>query len=125
MRIYLAHPITDYGTRRQASAIALISARGWQVENPDQAHHQRAYEKRGMLHFEEVVEDCDGLAFLRFPDGSIGAGVAKEIAVALRRGLTVWDASNGELASIGSMMPTPILTVDETRARIAKYRGEA
>jgi hypothetical protein len=78
-----------------------------------------------MLHFVEVVEDCDGLAFLRFKDGTIGAGVAKEIETALRRGLLVWDASSGELVSIGTMMPTPILTVEETRAAIARYRMEA
>jgi hypothetical protein len=76
-----------------------------------------------MAHFVEVVEDCDGLAFLRFYDSTIGAGVAKEIETALRRGLTVWDASDGDLLNIGSMMPTPILTVEQTRAKIAEIRG--
>jgi hypothetical protein len=78
-----------------------------------------------MAHFMEVIDDCDGLAFLRFDDSTIGAGVAKEIETALRRGLTVWDVSNGELLNIGSMMPTPILTVEQTRAKIAEIRGIA
>ncbi|RVO41324.1 hypothetical protein CN093_08640 [Sinorhizobium meliloti] len=119
MRIYLAHPVSDYGTERQAATIDLLRSRGWQVENPDQPHHARAYKARGMQHFVEVVEDCDGLAFLRFPDRSIGAGVAKEIETALRRGLMVWDASSGQLESIGTMMPSPVLSVEETRAMLA------
>lgn len=125
MRVYLAHPVTDYGTERQSAAIALICSRGWQVENPDQPHHEAAYRSYGMAHFMEVVEDCDGLAFLRFDDSTIGAGVAKEIETALRRGLTVWDASNGDLLNIGSMMPTPILTVEQTRAKVREMRGIA
>ena len=123
MRVYLAHPISDYGTERQARALALMRSEGWEIENPDLPHHARAYEKHGMQYFTEVVEDCDGLAFLRFPDGSIGAGVAKEIETALRRGLTVWDASSGKLVSIGTMMPYPVLSVQETRELVAAQKS--
>lgn len=122
MRIYLAHPITDYGTERQEKAIALIGAMGWQVENPDQQHHAKAYQEHGMQHFVDLVEDCDGLAFLRFQGGDIGAGVAKEIETALRRGLMVWDISSGKMENIGTMMPFPVLSVEETRKRIADIR---
>lgn len=121
MRIYLAHPVSDYGSQRQADAIALVTARGWTVENPDQLHHARLYQERGMDHFIEVVEGCDGLVFLRFPDESIGAGVGKEIETALRRGLMVWDASSGQLESIGTMMPCPVLSVEETRQALGRF----
>lgn len=123
MRIYLAHPVTDYGTDRQAAAVALIKANGWQVENPDQPHHDAAYKAHGMQHFVELVEDCNGLTFLRFDDQAIGAGVAKEIETALRLGLPVWDASDGRMMSIGSMMPYPVLTVDQTREKVASIRS--
>lgn len=122
--IYLAHPVTDYGGPRQLQAIELLRSNGWQVENPDQPHHTAAYRQHGMKHFTEVVADCDGLAFLRFPNGSIGAGVALEIEMALRRGLPVWDISNDRLESVGTMMPTPILSIDETRSLIVSIRGE-
>lgn len=124
MRVYLAHPVTDYGSHRQARAIDFLRANGWQVENPDQPHHASAYRSHGMEHFTEVVADCDGLGFLRFPDGSIGAGVALEIETALRRGLFVWDLSSGRLESVGTMMPAPILSVDETRTMIATLRAK-
>jgi len=125
MRVYLAHPVTDYGSARQAQAIDLLRANGWKVENPDQPHHASAYLMYGMGHFKGVVNDCDGLAFLRFPDGSIGSGVATEIETALRRGLPVWDISSGKLESVGTMMPFPLLSANETRAMIASLKAKA
>ena len=124
MRCYLAHPVTDYGgSTRQMKAIAAIEARGYTVENPDQHFHQEAYRQYGMQHFLDVVEDCDALAFLRFEDGYIGAGVAKEIECALRRRLMVFDASEGYLDPIGDMMPECVLTVEQTRAKLAYLRS--
>ena len=117
MKCYLAHPVTDYGgSERQKRAIAAIEARGWTVENPDSQVHQEAYKQHGMAHFLEVVEGCDALAFLRFTTGEIGAGVAKEIERALQLRLSVFDASGGDLKSIGEMMPFPVLSVEDTRA---------
>lgn len=126
MRCYLAHPVTDYGgSARQLAAVAAIEAHGFAVENPDQHIHQEAYRQHGMQHFLDVVEDCDALAFVRFDDGYIGAGVAKEIECALRRGLTVYDASEGYLDPTGTMMPECVLTVEQTRAKIAYLRGRS
>lgn len=118
--VYLAHPVSDYGGPRQLMAVAAILARGFKVENPDQPHHQAAYRTHGMDHFREVVAACDGLAFLRFPCGGIGAGVAKEIETALRLGLPVWEVKGVELVPVGTMMPFPILTVEETRSRLKR-----
>jgi uncharacterized NAD-dependent epimerase/dehydratase family protein len=122
MKCYLAHPVTDYGgSARQMAAIAVIEAVGWTVETPDQPIHQDAYRQHGMQHFLDVVEDCDALAFLRFADGYIGAGMAKEIEHALRRGLDVFDVSRGYLEPI-DMMPDCLLNVEQTRAKIAHLR---
>jgi len=117
--VYLAHPVSDYGTPRQRAAMEAIKNRGFEVESPDQPHHQAAYKKRGMEHFREVVAACDGLAFLRFPCGGIGAGVAKEVETALRCGLPVWEIKGADLAPVGGVMPSPVLTVEETRQRLA------
>lgn len=123
MRCYLAHPVTDYGgTARQRAAIAAIEAKGWKVENPDKPWHQSGYQAGGMGYFLDVVENCDALAFMRFPCGAIGAGVAKEVERALQRGMPVYDFCKGQLKPTGNMMPGPLLTVEETRGMIARLR---
>jgi len=123
MKCYLAHPVTDYGgTARQLGAVAAIEAKGWLVETPDLPIHQDAYRQHGMQHFLDVVEDCDALAFLPFADGYIGAGMAKEIEHALRRGLKVFEVNDGDLEPV-DMMPACLLTVEQTRAKIAHLRA--
>lgn len=125
MKCYLAHPVTDYGgSERQLSAVAAIEAKGWVVETPDLPIHQDAYRQHGMQHFLDVVEECDALAFLPFADGYIGAGMAKEIEHAMRRGLKVFEVSEGNLAPV-DMMPECLLTVEQTRAKIAYLRAPA
>lgn len=130
MKIYLAHPITDYGTERQSAAISALR-KYWaeehprqpiEIENPDQPHHQEGYDREGMDYFKKVVESCDRLAFMRFPDGSIGAGVGREIRWGLLSCFAVYELFDGWLYQVQDL-PTPILTVDQTRAKLAAIRG--
>ena len=119
MRCYLAHPVTDYGgTARQRRAIELIELCGMEVVSPDAPHHGVQYLMRGMGYFVELVRECDALAFMRFPDGSVGAGVAREIRTALAEGMPVYDTDHG--MSRVSQMPGSVLSVDETRALIKR-----
>lgn len=123
--IYFAHPITDYGTERQAEAIAYLS-RDWKVVNPDHPDHQAGYAAEGMAYFERLAASCDVLAFMRFPDGSIGAGVGKEIEAAKQAGVR-WIMEYfypTRHCFVVDGVPTPILSVAQTRALIAKLRGE-
>lgn len=132
MKIYFAHPVTDYGTERQARALAGIRAhfvddlgrRHLEIENPDQPHHQAGYDAGGMEYFKRVVEACSHLAFMRFPDGSIGSGVGREIRWAQVANLHLYEVFDGRLYHFDGK-PTPILTVDETRATIARFRTSA
>ncbi|SFB52474.1 hypothetical protein SAMN03159496_04653 [Rhizobium sp. NFR07] len=132
MRIYLAHPVTDYGTERQAAAIAALrkywaeerSTQPLEIENPDQPRHQDGYDREGMDYFKKVVESCDRLAFMRFTDGSIGAGVGREIRWGLLSCFAVYELFDGWLYHV-QYMPTPILTVEQTRAKLAEIRGVA
>lgn len=119
-RCYLAHPITEYGTARQAAAIRTLEARGWTVENPDQPHHDAAYKAQGMSYFTRLVDDCDALAFMRFSTGEIGAGVGKEIAAAFARGCPVFEIDADTLTSVLAM--PAVLSVADTRAIIAAWR---
>lgn len=115
-RCYFAHPVTDYGgSTRQVESIDRLVAAGWSVVNPDHADHQAGYRDHGMQHFLDAVGTCDALAFLRFPNGDVGAGVGKEIEEALRLGLPVYDVADG----MRPITARPaVLTVDDTRALI-------
>lgn len=126
MKIYFAHPVTDYGTERQAKALAALRAhfvddlgrRHFEIENPDQPHHQAGYAEHGMEYFKAIVGECSHLAFMRFPDGSIGAGVGREINWAHIANLHVYEVFDGRLYPTPDK-PSPILTVEETRETIA------
>lgn len=67
MRIYFAHPITDYGKEREGNVLTWLEADGWEVENPNLPHHQTGYAGEGMVYFEKLAAGCDALAFTRFP----------------------------------------------------------
>lgn len=132
MRMYLAHPVTDYGTKRQADAIEALKTywreerprQPLEIENPDQPHHQAGYDAQGMAYFKGVVESCWSLAFMRFPNGAIGAGMGREIRWALTSYGQVYELFDGRIYQVLDM-PTPVLTVDETRALIAEIRANA
>lgn len=121
MKIYFAHPVSEYGTPLQAAAIKELAS-GWhEVENPDAPHHQEGYRQYGMAHFERVVSGCDALAYLRFPDGAISAGVAKEIATAANAGKPIYEVRvhGGRVHVCASApKPGPVLTVEQTRLRL-------
>lgn len=121
-KIYFAHPITDYGTERQAAAVAYLSEQ-WQVVNPDHPGHQAGYAADGMAYFERLAASCDLLAFMRFPDGSIGAGVGKEIDAAKRAGIRwIVEYFAGQIYPVYGD-PTPVLSVEDTRAKIRQLRA--
>jgi len=122
VRIYFAHPVTDYGTERERGAVAAIEAEGWTVENPNQPHHQAGYDEEGMVYFERLAASCDALIFMRFPGGAIGAGVGKEIDAAQAAACPIYELFDGEVYSVyGS--PTPVLSVENTRALLAEIRA--
>lgn len=122
-RIYFAHPVSDYGGPRQAAALAMLEAAGYTVENPDQPHHQVGYKLGGMDYFMRVVDGCAALAFMRFPDGTIGAGVGKEILAAQMAGIPVYDISGGSL--VPDETPRPVLSIEATRATLTSIRANA
>lgn len=129
MRIYFAHPVTDYGTEREANAVAVLESywkesRGQrlEIENPNQPHHQAGYVAGGMDYFKGVVDACWSLAFMRFPNGAIGAGVGREIRWAIINGKMIYEIFDGRIYQARSM-PTPVLSVEDTRALIAKIRA--
>lgn len=114
MKIYYAHAVNLYGTPQEKRDIELLESLGFEVENPNQKRHAKAYAKRGMNYFHLVISKCDALAFRALPDNTIPAGIVKEIWIAqsynypvielpssiLRRGLTI-DQTREYLTEIG------------------------
>jgi len=79
LKIYYAHCITLYGTKQEERDVDTLESLGFDVLNPNASEYQKAYKNIGMKFFEDLVLRCDGVAFRGLPDGSIPAGVAKEI----------------------------------------------
>lgn len=123
-RCYFAHHVTDYGTEREDQAIEAIVAHGFLVENPNSPENEAAYHERGMAHFIEIVKECHSLAFQRFPNGAIGAGVAKEIGAASADDKPIFEVKDDTLERVDVQDITDsFLTVDATRALIKAIRN--
>lgn len=122
-RIYYAHPVSDYGTRRESAGVRLLTREGWWVENPNQPHHATGYAREGMEYFRGVVRGCDAVAFQRFPDGTLGAGVAREASWALEDGKPVFEVVDGRLVPRAEVPAA--LSVEETRERVRRFRSRA
>jgi hypothetical protein len=82
LKCYYAHSIHLYGKPQEARDVALIKALGFKVVNPNDKIHQDAYPDGGMDYFVDLVRTCDICAFRAYPDGSIPAGVHKEVLAA-------------------------------------------
>lgn len=91
MKAYYARPISIDNSPQFERDQALIRALGFEVSpTPEEkAAILIRYKEIGMEAFRQSVEESDALVFRAFPDGSIGAGVRKEIDWALAKGLPV------------------------------------
>lgn len=105
MRVYYAHPVSLYGTKQEARDVATLEGLGFQVINPNGPQHQIGYEEGGMDYFTRIVQACDAVAFRAFPDGSIGAGIAKEVRA----------AEGKPVIELPSRVGGRALSVDDTR----------
>ena len=86
--IYYAHCMADYGKAIEILDIGMLKNLGFKVENPNTEKHSKVVKKMQragktsseiMDYFIEVVDRCDAIAFRALPDGSLTAGVSKEI----------------------------------------------
>lgn len=110
MKIYYAHPISIYNTPQERRDVAALEAMGFDIVNPNSVANEAAYRINGMAHFESLVTSCALLAFRAFPDGSIPAGVAKEIVMAGSR----------PIIELPSSVSKRTLSVDQTRQFLAE-----
>lgn len=109
-KVYFARPISQYGNNQDKRDIELIRSMGFEILDPNSKFYEEAYKSRGMSVFTDLVANCDGLIFRSFVDGTIGAGMVKEINTAKGLGLFVL-----ELPTITSKRE---LSVEDTRTYI-------
>lgn len=131
-RIYLAMPVTAFDTAVERKCTHALEAVGWTVVSPNAPEHQAGYQAGGMPYFMNIVAGCDALAFVRFDDGTIGAGVAQEVMTAFVHGKLIlrmaedWEYEGYEAEPCDRYVFEGgwILTIEETRAKIAAIRSE-
>jgi hypothetical protein len=93
MKIYYAHPISDYNTQNEKDNILKLEKLGFDVLNPNNPAYEEAYKLQGMQVFLDLINTCDCLVFETFDFGNspIPAGVYKEILHAEKLGLLVME----------------------------------
>jgi len=114
MKAYYARPISIDGTKQEIRDKILIEMMGFEPYpvGSDKVQALKEYKNIGMDAFKPFVQVCEALFFRAFPDGSIGAGVAKEIAWAQEKDIPVVE--------IPRQISRRTLTVDETRDMLAE-----
>lgn len=134
-KIYFAHPISMYGTAEEAAIVAALKSGGYEVENPSDPVHAQAVPKiraqfsdaaagsaAVMQYFVGICNACEAVAFSPFPDGSIGAGVVKEVQSFLDRGapahVVVSENGHVSLRQAESLDEFRCLSVEETRSML-------
>jgi hypothetical protein len=105
---YYARPLSLYGTPQEERDKITIRRLGFEPVEINKLEIQKAASEQGMVPFEVLVKRSEALFFRAFTDGSIGAGVAQEIAWAEEGSLPVVE--------LPSRINRRTLSVDDTRA---------
>lgn len=139
MKVYFAHPISSYGSGQEKQIVLALQAMGLTVVNPnDQEHQDKVKEiqekfsdrneasRLVMEYFISICRPCDGCIILPFPDGSLGAGIVKEVRSFMDQGKKVQEVriDNGyaSLHDVTSLSEYKCLDVDSTRAMLKKLK---
>ncbi len=105
-RLYFAHNMIDYGTKKEKRELKAISE--WvgdkhKVVNPakcDKEFYATNPDERSFSFWYKKVESCDMLVYTTTSSGYIGRGVLAEMTHAFKKGIEVWH-----LTKNGSFLP--------------------
>ncbi|MBI3928471.1 MAG: hypothetical protein HY319_23215 [Armatimonadetes bacterium] len=127
-RFYFAHPTTMYDTpvEREIEAAFRRQFPGAEVENPNQPQHSEGYQREGMEYFVHLCDSLDGVFFAPHSEGSVGAGVAREVGSFADRHAPVqyFDPVRKEFVTADDGLGRfNVLDVDHTRALIREERA--
>jgi hypothetical protein len=126
---YYAHAMGYYGSESERRVHALLRDMGYEVECPNQPHHEEGFISQGMAYFDTLIPRLDVIAFEPFPDGKVGAGVAYEVMamravgkpeLSIKHRIVPRDAF---LIPGRPDLPLDALSREETRARNRALRG--
>lgn len=119
MKIYFAHPINTFGTIVEQYVEQMIMSLYPESDiiNPALDEHQEGYRQHGMEYFEPIVKACHRVVVLPFPDGSIGAGMAKEIQWALDSNIRCIYIKF-DIEEIFSLIGYDVMSVEQTRSKL-------
>lgn len=121
-RVYFAHPVSSYGRQAEQDALLLLqdSFPGARIIDPNTGEHQ-ARGRKNFSYFEKLVQSCDTVAYLPFPDGKIGAGIAGEcqalLAVKPDAVFHEIDLMRGRCSEVGELDRTRLLARHATAAK--------
>ena len=80
MKIYYAHCTMLFDTVQETKDLEILENLGFEIVNPNMPYHKKGYEQRGMNYYiEDVLPECDGIAFRALPGGALSAGVSTEV----------------------------------------------
>jgi hypothetical protein len=105
--VYYAHCIAIYGTPQEDRDVATLRALGLEVFTPNSEECARGYQALGMEFFRDLVAKQDVFAFRAMPDGSIPAGVGRELEWAKLYGKPIIELTSGSRRRL--------MTIGETR----------
>ena len=119
IKCYYAHPMNLYGTELENDDIIALLKMGFEVVNPNKQRHQEACKDTTKWdsptdYFVAMVAECDVVAYRAFPDGGIGAGVAKEVMVARN--------DNKPCFELAALEGRRVLPVDSTREHLKRFK---
>lgn len=97
LKCYYAHSLITYNSEIEVEDVELLNELGFQVINPNTPELQEECQENIYLEnndsvmefFENVISNCNVLAFRSFRDGRIDSKVAAEIDAAYRSELPV------------------------------------
>lgn len=97
LKCYYAHTMVSYGSTIEEQDINLLKFLGFEVINPSDPKISKECDEyiesfgkdNVMKYFENIINDCDVIAFRSSPDGSILSGIAAEIKHSLKIGIPV------------------------------------
>lgn len=122
-KLYFSHPVSDFGTEYEAQVVTYLVNLGYDVVNPNSPEHQAGYAERGFAYTKEVRAGCDACAFLRFPSGVVGAGVANEVAGFIKLERPVFEIKRDMTLAPLHGVPSNILNQNATREETAVMKA--
>jgi hypothetical protein len=115
--VYVAHPVTCYGTNHERESLARIRRLlpGTRVLNPSARY---ASQREWLLDWPTLVLTLDAIVVFAADDASIGAGCVKEIGDALAHGIGVWVLRDNGLHELVSLRLLPVVRRTPSRCAI-------